>query len=139
MENDDDIVEDKNVTEADTGDLDIEDNIIDDKNVTELDDDLETHYDILENKNASELDEESDKIQHINDDDFVQMCDSLKALEGHTNIQNDISPKQLRWDTQGMGMKKVRTMTLKMKMISMRSLMKRRNLILKTLKMMMTL
>ena len=38
MENDDDIVEDKNVTEVDTGDLDFEDDIVDVKNVTELDD-----------------------------------------------------------------------------------------------------
>ena len=31
MENDDDIVEDKNVTEVDTGDLDFKDDIVDDE------------------------------------------------------------------------------------------------------------
>ena len=36
------------------------------------------------------------KIQHINDDDWRQMGDALKALE--EDIQEDVSPKQLRWD-----------------------------------------
>ena len=43
------------------------------------------------------------KIQHINDDDWEQMSDALKALEDNTNIQEDVSPKQLRWDSWGMG------------------------------------
>ena len=38
MENDNDIVEDKNVTEVDTGDLDFKDDIVDDENSEELDD-----------------------------------------------------------------------------------------------------
>ena len=38
MENDDDIVEDKNVTEVDTDDLDFKDDIVDIKSDTELDD-----------------------------------------------------------------------------------------------------
>jgi len=38
MEIDDDILEDKNYSEVDTGDLDFKDDIVDVKNVTELDD-----------------------------------------------------------------------------------------------------
>ena len=41
------------------------------------------------------------KIQHINDDDWEKMSDSLKALE--EDIQEDVSPRQLRWDSWGIG------------------------------------
>ena len=52
MENDDDIVTDKNVTEVDTDDLDFEDDIVDDeKSDEEEKSDIENDHDIEENKN----------------------------------------------------------------------------------------
>ena len=67
-------------------------------------------------------------IQLINNYDWGQMSDILKALEFNINIQDDVSPRQLRWDSWGMWDEKFRRMTLKMKMIWMKSQMKRRNL-----------
>ena len=50
MENDDDIVEDKNVTEVDTGDLDFKDDIVDDEK-SDKEKKSDTDHDIEENKN----------------------------------------------------------------------------------------
>ena len=50
MENDDDIVEDKNVTEVDTGDLDFKDDIVDDEKSDE-EKKSDTDHNIEENKN----------------------------------------------------------------------------------------
>ena len=50
MENDDDIEENKNVTEVDTGDLDFKDDIVDDEKSDE-EKKSDTDHDIEENKN----------------------------------------------------------------------------------------
>ena len=50
MENDDDIVEDKNVTEVDTGDLDFKYDIVDDE-MSDKEEESDTDHDIKENKN----------------------------------------------------------------------------------------
>ena len=52
LENDDDIEENKNVTEVDTGDLDFEDdNVDDEKSDEEKKSDMENDHNIEENKN----------------------------------------------------------------------------------------
>ena len=50
MENDDDIEENKNVTEVDTGDLDFKDDIVDDEKSDE-EEKSDTDHNIEENKN----------------------------------------------------------------------------------------
>ena len=50
MENDDDIVEDKNVTKVGTGDLDFEDDNVDNEKSDE-EEESDTDHDIEENKN----------------------------------------------------------------------------------------
>ena len=66
MENDDDIVEDKNVTEVDTGDLDFKDDIVDDeKSDEEKKSDMENDHNIEENKN--ELNEQCEYKALVSD------------------------------------------------------------------------
>jgi len=50
MENDDDIEENKNVTDVDTGDLDFEDDNVDDEK-SDKEEESDTDHDIEENKN----------------------------------------------------------------------------------------
>ena len=66
MENDDDIVKDKNVTEVDTGDLDFKDDIVDDEKSDE-EKKSDTDHNIEENKNENVLDEECEKVHDLAD------------------------------------------------------------------------
>ena len=72
------------------------------------------------------------KIQHISDKYLKQMSDALKALQDDTNVPKDVSPKKLRWDSWGMGDDESQDNDSEDENDMMMSMMKRRNLILKT-------
>ena len=70
MENDDDIVEDKNVTEVDTGDLDFKDDIVDDEKSDE-EKKSDTDHNIEENKN--ELNEQCEHKALVSDGNVISV------------------------------------------------------------------
>merc|ERR1711954_297494 len=43
------------------------------------------------------------KIQHINYNDWDQMSYDLKVLQDDTNLQEEVSPRKLRWDSLAIG------------------------------------